>query len=498
MKLTLTVKNPELLSKNQSTQFSFSEKGGSIGRNPLNDWIICDVNRFISGKHALIRCQNGEFTITDTSTNGVFINQGTQALGNGNSTIINNNDQIQLGELNIVAQVEHGERPQTAETPLLQQTDDHDILANLFGDLGAPDSQQVLEPITSDANIEELIGASSLDDLHLDEGGVIDPLAILDGPADDDAFGILNSKPHERQSHSSFIDNATPLDMPFTPPKTLDAPGSANKAEEADELALLLKELEAPASPMIQGPAALDEEDDILSLLGIAPAKPVQAAKVQATPPVQSQAPKPVVPQKTADASTIQSADAILKAAGLEPSVYTTSQKQEILPLLGTMLRSCMDGLVTALMARNQVKSGLRMEVTTIAPVENNPLKFSVSGDEALRNLLSSRQGYLGPSDAIREGFQDLQIHQLAMMAATQKTLQSLVQRFNPNILERQFDQHKSNGIKLGSKKSQYWDQYEQFYQQMENAIGDDFMHLLGEVFANAYEEQTHRAKMKR
>ena len=187
--------------------------------------------------------------------------------------------------------------------------------------------------------------------------------------------------------------------------------------------------------------------------------------------------------------------DTILASAGLNPAAYSPEQKQKLPTLFGTMLRGCLDGLVTALMARNQVKSGLRMAVTTIAPVENNPLKFSINGEEALRNLLGAREGYLGPKEAIAEGYQDLQIHQLAMMSATQKTLQALVQRFNPDLLTQQFEQTKSSGLKLGTKKMHYWDQYQNTYKNIEETINEDFQNLLGDVFADAYEEQTQRAK---
>ncbi|MEZ5480340.1 MAG: FHA domain-containing protein [Thiolinea sp.] len=52
----------------EQMEYAWDEMGGSIGRNVSNDWVLPDAQRFLSGRHAMIRCQDGDYYITDTST----------------------------------------------------------------------------------------------------------------------------------------------------------------------------------------------------------------------------------------------------------------------------------------------------------------------------------------------------------------------------------------------------------------------------------------------
>ncbi len=69
-----------------------NEDSISIGREVGNTWILPDQKKYISGKHAIIKFIDGEYILTDISTNGVFINNAKKSLGNGNSITLNNND----------------------------------------------------------------------------------------------------------------------------------------------------------------------------------------------------------------------------------------------------------------------------------------------------------------------------------------------------------------------------------------------------------------------
>ncbi|HEX5272803.1 MAG TPA: diguanylate cyclase, partial [Gemmataceae bacterium] len=46
----------------------------TVGRSPDNDWTLPDPDQLISKRHCAIRQQGGRYSITDTSTNGVFLN----------------------------------------------------------------------------------------------------------------------------------------------------------------------------------------------------------------------------------------------------------------------------------------------------------------------------------------------------------------------------------------------------------------------------------------
>ena len=505
MKLTLTISNKNLLMDNQEHEYTFTELGGSIGRNPLNDWVICDRRRFISSKHAQISFRDNNFYITDISTNGTYINDGNDPIGTGNSVPLTENMRLNLGDLKINVHIESEKPASNAQ----QNLPVDDLFADILGDVAPPPPAQPIDQqhalLASEVSIDELIGVSSNGDSAFSDHEVTDPLAILDGKTDSLPNNMVNEPLQADAFSKELLEGGSDLNTPFNPvyQEATPSQGETGIPDDWDPLADLFGEQQQPPQPLpnqnIQtntsqlndalssNQTVVNDDVDIMALIN-------GSDSITGKPQTQPDSRTPAN-QAMPQAGSMDQIDAVLTAAGLNPTAYSVEHKQQLPKLIGTMLRSSLDGLVTALMARNQVKTGLRMAVTTIAPVENNPLKFSINGEEALRNLLSAREGYLGPNEAIREGFQDLQIHQLAMMSATQKTLQALTQKLNPELLSQQFEQSKNGGLKLGTKKMHYWDQFQAVYRDIEESISDDFQVLLGDVFANAYEEQTIKAK---
>ena len=135
------------------------------------------------------------------------------------------------------------------------------------------------------------------------------------------------------------------------------------------------------------------------------------------------------------------------------------------------------------------------MSMTTIQAVENNPLKFSINVQEAIRNMfLNTSDSYLPPVEAMREGFEDIEGHQMAVMAGTQAAIAALLKRFQPEFLEDTFDRSISRaGLLPGGKKSKYWDAYEDYYKNLAASVEDNFQNMFGEEFARAYENQVNR-----
>ena len=76
--LTLEATGPEADSLGPASRMRFRASGGTIGRTPDNDWVL--PHALVSGHHADIQFANGTFFITDTSTNGVFVNTLTNRL----------------------------------------------------------------------------------------------------------------------------------------------------------------------------------------------------------------------------------------------------------------------------------------------------------------------------------------------------------------------------------------------------------------------------------
>src|SRR3712207_3901633 len=85
---------------------SFTGPRVAIGRAPDNDWTLPDPERHLSKTHCVIEQSAGRYSITDTSTNGVFLNRSPEPLGRNNRAALNHGDRIDLGAYQIEVQIE--------------------------------------------------------------------------------------------------------------------------------------------------------------------------------------------------------------------------------------------------------------------------------------------------------------------------------------------------------------------------------------------------------
>lgn len=139
------------------------------------------------------------------------------------------------------------------------------------------------------------------------------------------------------------------------------------------------------------------------------------------------------------------------------------------------------------------------MNVTTIQPVENNPLKFSANIDDALENMFVKKgNAFKKPIDAVDEGFKSVAEHQLAVLAGIREAFTSLIQRFDPAQLEERFSQQNKGSLLPGSQKARKWDSYVSYYQEMAGDIDSSFQYLFGDKFVRAYEDQLQKIAISR
>jgi type VI secretion system FHA domain protein len=152
-------------------------------------------------------------------------------------------------------------------------------------------------------------------------------------------------------------------------------------------------------------------------------------------------------------------------------------------------------GMMDVLKSRADIKSQFRLALTTIKPVENNPLKFSPNVEDAMNHLFGEGQsGYLGPVQAFEEGFNDIKAHQLAMIAGMRAAFEHMLEQFSPGVLEEQFEGGAKRGKLMGmANKVRYWDLYRDMFDRITRDSDDNFRRLFGEEFAAAYEEQMQK-----
>ncbi|MDH0646701.1 type VI secretion system-associated FHA domain protein TagH, partial [Pseudomonas sp. GD03867] len=186
------------------------------------------------------------------------------------------------------------------------------------------------------------------------------------------------------------------------------------------------------------------------------------------------------------------------RGAGIEQLRIDASDAAAQMEAIGRSYRLMVEGLIDVLRARSSLKGEFRMQQTTIAPVRNNPLKFAPNADEALLLLLrEGNQAFMAPDQAVRDSFDDLRAHQLAVMAGVEAAIKHLLKRFEPSRLEERLAP--AAGLaKLfgGSRQAHCWQQFTELYSQISREAEDDFQDLFGREFSRAYE--AHGSRLQR
>jgi type VI secretion system protein ImpI len=124
-----------------------------------------------------------------------------------------------------------------------------------------------------------------------------------------------------------------------------------------------------------------------------------------------------------------------------------------------------------------------------IEAIDNNPLKFSPSADDALRIMFGPpTKSYLDARRAFEQSFDDLKTHQIKTYAAMQHALRRLVADLDPQAIDRDTEADRGIAAMVGSRKAKLWDAYLTRWQakarRHEGGLVDVFM----DYFAEAYD----------
>jgi type VI secretion system protein len=468
---------------------NFDEDGGTIGRARSNDWALPDPEKFMSGTHAKLLCHNSTWYIVDLSTNGVFVNAPDQRLGNGNQAQISEGDVLYIGEYEIGVSV-GGEVGQSSDP----------FFSN---DLGNP------APIHQDfGSVPDPLDVST-----------VDPLEALDASEESSAWHLETPTPStldEFGSSSSMHDS-------FSPPDTSAGAASSDGLIGDDWDVTDFSGAGSSVEKHFEIPEDLDDSattentfsdqvpDDFRLIpdspsVAQAPPEPIPPAAppppMQAPPPMQEPPPMQAAPvTQTPPANPAAYGDVlqpILNQLGVSAEQLTPDQKRMLMENVSTMLVRVAKGMREVLAARASLKSEFRIAVTTIKHTENNPLKFSVSDEEALRRLLlPGEAGYMATEKAVEEAFEDLRAHQVGMLAGMRASFDMMAQEFVPSSIEQDCDGKSKGGLVLGSKKMKYWDHYAGYYDRRLGGTDDSFREYFGEEFVEAYDRQVEVMRNK-
>jgi type VI secretion system FHA domain protein len=187
--------------------------------------------------------------------------------------------------------------------------------------------------------------------------------------------------------------------------------------------------------------------------------------------------------------------EALARELGL--THLSEAQKTVLLSTVANTVKATVSGMMRTLRARSEIKSEFRLNMTTIQSAENNPLKFSVTPEDAIENMFAKQgKAYLPPVDAIDDGFADIADHQVALFDAMKAAYEHILHQFDPDFLAQKFERNASKRF-LGGK-ARNWESFQLLYNEYKEDKEQTFKRLFGEVFADAYERRMHSLKMSR
>ncbi|MDH5179566.1 MAG: type VI secretion system-associated FHA domain protein TagH [Gammaproteobacteria bacterium] len=494
---------------NAKASHTFDEAGGTIGRSADNQWILEDPERFISSRHSQISYENNQYFLTDLSTNGTFLNGSGDPIGKGSKIKLNTGDRFTLGDYEFQVNILGGQSG-AAMSPFGDGFDDDPFGLGgdsfdtptdpgTFGSGGGyiPASEpmfgtdpQETDPLAALDRVGLSPGTAKYEDNIWDNmtqfGGknndatadAIDwPTAHLSpnaGGIPEDWDDDLSAKP------TGFAPQAQPVSQPVQQP-IQPPPGPSsflnNEAHRTDSNQSEQYFLEDVADQI----SRLESEKYTLEKHNL---------KLQAE----------IVRLKQPGAHSVtQMDDILIEALGLSGRNISKQKVAEISQTIGALVRETIVGMMQVLTSRSSIKNEFRMNVTTIQPVENNPLKFSANVDDAIENMfIREGNSYMKPIDAIREGFEGIGEHQVAILAGIRAAFRSVIQRFDPELLEQRFEKFQKGNFIPGMNKAKNWELYVQYYQDLINDMDSSFQNLFGHDFVAAYEDQLQKLSISR
>ncbi|MCB9959645.1 MAG: type VI secretion system-associated FHA domain protein TagH [Rhodospirillaceae bacterium] len=204
----------------------------TVGRGPMNDWVLEDPQRYLSKNHCVIEFDGSGYRLVDTSTNGTYVNNADTPVGKGSSVPLSMGDRIRLGSYEIsLSPADHMAAPLPADDPL--------------GDLPPPmDDPFGADPF--DPNAASLAPGAAAPGGRSGRGrqfeSMDDPLGH-DESARDDPYGVgVGAASRERPGGA---------DDPFSPP----APGTQRRGPDPFGI-------DAPGPPTGAPRGAADLGDD--------------------------------------------------------------------------------------------------------------------------------------------------------------------------------------------------------------------------------------------
>ncbi len=163
----INIPDGELLAE---TGFKVPSSGGVLGRSTENLIALPDNSRFLSGQHARIFQEDGNWLIEDLSTNGLLINSSATPLGAGRKQTLSDGDILTLGDYRILVNLFS---PEVTLNPLNEPEEAMDFSKDfLAADQSASSNKKTLELGDPFLGSGEVTGSSEVLDQQIYEPAI--------------------------------------------------------------------------------------------------------------------------------------------------------------------------------------------------------------------------------------------------------------------------------------------------------------------------------------
>jgi len=464
MPITLTIENETNLPDGGPVTLTVSgRRNVDIGRDSHLDWTLPDPTRHISSKHCEIRYNEGGYWLHDVSSNGTFLNGSDHRMQAPHR--LRSGDRFAVGHYIIGARVEGEEAaasPGAAVAPAAPNYQEIWAAENV----APPIDRAMLKPKKElqSVNRDFLDWAADVPDAAPAPSSPFDtpvraaPPSPFDPPARPAAPPSPFDQPVRPTPPSPFEPAArSPFDLPAADPDTGWATGPRTPQPPPPE--------PPPAMPTPRRPVWVAAEPDgpwggepngQKGAKSPAPAEPRAAAASES-----ERAPAPRAPAASS-ATALPLAQLLAQGARVPEEFFAGRSPEELAELFGQVMRLVVENTMQLLNARVQAKRLARSSShTMIEALNNNPLKFSPTAEEAMRIMFGpATRSYLDAYRAFAQSFDDLKTHQIKTYSAMQHALIKLMNDLDPQTIEREAGEDRGIAALVTSRKAKLWDAY--------------------------------------
>ena len=487
-----------------------------VGRSERTcDLVLPDDQGFVSREHCTISATGLDLFVTDTSKNGVALNNPGQRILPGQAVAIRPGDRLLINDF-VIAVTTPAEAagasfsaPPPPPLPQAGSTAGDDIWGAgpadpFLGDLGGSGTHDFLSGGGfSPAPAAPAFGADPFGGGM--GGGGFGAGESFGGGFDAGGFGASSfgapppAPPAPSPPAIGEFGFSEPFGQAFVPrPIMADPEPFAGGFAIPDDWAspgngvgdgIAIPEFEpfptmAPPEPVPAAPppAAFDEPSPFGAHGDpFAPDAP-PAAALGVPPPTAAASPPPAGAAAAADWA------AFYEGAGFSPDEIKLPP--DAMYRLGVLYRQVVLGLCDIMQDRATFKDEFRVERTQLSVGRNNPLKHLAAFDAAKVVIGQPLPGFMDGEEAVRTSFEDIKKHQLAMLAGVQNALTTAFSRLSPAEMEKlgETTESQKKGF-LGRRGIDRWSMYVTVYENLRKDATSNANGIMSSAFREGYEK---------